>query len=327
MSAPLDLAGRVQVYLAERRSLGFGMRCPSQALPSFARFVEASQHSGPLSVELMTQWARQARGGNPSTVTVARKLASLRPFLGWLQQFDPRTEVPDDASFGPIPGRVSPHIYQLAEILALLQAAHQLGSIDALRSATYETLFGLMASTGLRISEALRLSDHDVDLEAGVLTIRQTKFCKSRLVPVHPSAVAPLAAYRALRSQLVGTPVLGSFFVGSRGQRRGLPLGNRQVARTFMQLRDQLGWVDRGGHGRPRVHDLRHSFAVRRLTLWHEQGGDLDQRMLALSTYMGHVKISYTYWYLTGTPELMALAGARFERFADSQCVQEPQDV
>lgn len=104
-------------------------------------------------------------------------------------------------------------------------------------------------------------------------------------------------------------------------------MGNRQVAHTFTQLRDQLGWVDRGGHGRPRVHDLRHSFAVRRLTLWHEQGGDLDQRMLALSTYMGHVKISYTYWCLTGTPELMSLAGARFERFADSQCVQEPQDV
>lgn len=184
-----------------------------------------------------------------------------------------------------------------------------------------------MASTGLRTSEALRLSDHDVDLEAGVLTIRQTKFRKSRLVPVQPSAVASLAAYRALHSQLVGATVLASFFVGSRGQSRGLPLGKRRVAHTFTQLRGQLGWVDRGGYGQPRVHDLRHSFAVRRLTLWDEKGADLDQRMLALSTSMGHVKISYTYWYLTSTPELMALAGARFERFADAQCVQEPQDA
>ena len=123
------------------------------------------------------------------------------------------------------------------------------------------------------------------------------------------------------------TTPLTPFFVGSRGLRRGEPLGDRQVHRMFGQLRQQLGWVDRGGHGQPRVHDLRHSFAVRRLTLWHEQGVDLDQRMLALSTYMGHVKISNTYWYLTGVPELMALAGARFERFADAQHAGEFDDA
>jgi integrase len=108
-----------------------------------------------------------------------------------------------------------------------------------------------------------------------------------------------------------------TFFVGSRGLHLGEPLGDRQVHRVFCQLREQLGWIDRGGHGRPRVHDLRHSFAVRRMILWHQQGANLDQRMLALSTYMGHINISSTYWYLSGVPELMALAGARFERFAD----------
>ena len=133
--------------------------------------------------------------------------------------------------------------------------------------------------------------------------------CASTL---HPSAIGPLAAYRALRRQHVRPTPRTTFFVSSRGVRRGEPLGDRQAHRMFAQLRQQLGWVDRGGHGQPRVHDLRHSFAVRRLTLWHEQGADLDQRMLALSTYMGHVKISNTYWYLSGVPELMALAGARF---------------
>jgi integrase len=326
MNAPVDLAARVQEYLLERRQLGFGMRTPLHTLPSFARFVQTAKHTGPLTVELMAQWARQAKGGKAGAATCARKLAALRPFLGWLQQFEPATEVPDDWSFGPIPGRVAPHIYRPEEIVALLLAARRLGPCGDLRAATYETLFGLIASTGLRISEALALADVEVDLDAGVLTVRQTKFGKSRLVPVHPSAIQPLAEYRALRRLQARNTPLTPFFVGSRGVRRGEPLGGRQVHRIFAQLRSQLGWVDRGGHGQPRVHDLRHSFAVQRLILWHEQGVDIDQRMLALSTFMGHVKISYTYWYLTGVPELMALVGAKFERFADAQRAGEFDD-
>lgn len=317
MSAPAELAARVQEYLIERRGLGFKMRSPGHALGTFARFITDTGHAGPLTVELMAQWARQAQGGQASIETAARRLAWLRPFMRWLQQFEPNTEIPDESSFGPIPGRVAPHIYREDEIVALLGAARELGPSDGLRAATYETLFGLIASAGLRISEALGLTDLDVDLDAGVLTVRLTKFGKSRLVPLHPSAIGPLVAYRALRRQHVRTTARTTFFVGWRGRRRGEPLSDRQAHRTFAQLRQQLRWVDRGGHGQPRVHDLRHSFAVRRLTLWHEQGADLDQRMLALSTYMGHVKISNTYWYLTSVPELMALAGARFERFAD----------
>ena len=197
-----------------------------------------------------------------------------------------------------------------------MQEAGKLGPSDGLRAATYATLFGLISATGLRIGEALGLTDIDVDLVAGVLTVRGAKFGKSRLVPVHPSVIAPLAAYRATRMKQVPNAPQSLFFVGSRGIHRGKPLGDRQVHRIFKQLRTQLGWVDRGGHGQPRIHDLRHSFAVKRLTLWHEQDLDLNQRMLALSTYMGHARISHTYWYLTGVPELMALAGARFECFA-----------
>lgn len=317
MSAHLDLQARVQEYLAERRHLGFHLRSSGNALTNFARFVVGSQHSGPLTVELMAHWARQARGGDATPEAAARRLAALRPFLSWLQQFEPGTEVPDGSTFGPLPGRGTPHIYHENEIVALLAAARKLGPSDGLRAATYETLFGLIASAGLRISEAMGLADVDVDLDACVLTVRQTKFGKSRLVPLHQSVIAPLADYRVLRRRHVRATPRTPFFIGSRGLRLGEPLGDRQVHRMFAQLRCQLGWVNRGGHDQPRVHDLRHSFAVRRLTLWHEQGVDVNQRMLALSTYMGHTKISSTYWYLTGVPELMALAGARFERFAD----------
>jgi integrase len=131
--------------------------------------------------------------------------------------------------------------------------------------------------------------------------------------------VAALERYRRLRTRHLRTTAQTPFFVGSRGQRLGLPLDERQVHRVFNELVDRLGWVNRGAHHRPRIHDLRHSFAVRRLMLWHAQGTDIDQAMLALSTYLGHAKISNTYWYLTGVPELMALAGDKFERFVHDQ--------
>lgn len=316
MSAPVDLRAKAQEFLRERRSLGFPLISRGQALLSFVSFIEDAKYLGSVTADLAAQWARQAHDSNASSETFARRLANLRPFLRWLQQFDPAAEVPDESIFGPIPGRVAPHIYHEDEILALIQATRKLGPSDGLRAATYETLFGLIASTGLRISEALGLADIDVDLTAGVLTVRVAKFGKSRLVPVHPSVIAPLTAYRATRIKHVPNTSEPFFFVGSRGVLRGKPLGDRQAHRIFAQLRKELGWVDRGGHGQPRIHDLRHSFAVRRLTLWHKEGIDLNQRMLALSTYMGHVKISNTYWYLTGVPELMALAGARFECFA-----------
>jgi integrase len=211
---------------------------------------------------------------------------------------------------------MTPHVYREPEIVELLAAARQLGPNGGLRPAVMETLFGLLACTGLRISEALGLLDADVDLRASVLTIRQSKFGKTRLVPLHPSAVEALACYRAQRARHVRTAPESPFFVASRGQLLGQPVGDRQVHRVFDQLRRQLGWVDRGSHGTPRIHDLRHAFAVRRLVLWHEQGEDINQRMLALSTYLGHVKVSSTYWYLTGVPELMGLLGQAFERYA-----------
>jgi integrase len=152
---------------------------------------------------------------------------------------------------------------------------------------------------------------------ASRLTIRQTKFAKSRQLPMHPSTVKALARYRRQRALHVATTAETPFLIGSRGRRLGQPLGDRQAHRVFNALRDNLGWVNRGAHDAPRLHDLRHTFVVRRLMLWHADGTDIDQMMLALSTYLGHAEIFYTYWYLTAVPELMALAGGKFERFAD----------
>ena len=323
MSAHISLQARVADYLAERRRLGFELGTMGLALASFTRYTNSVHHRGPLSIDLMAEWARHDKRNRGNPQTWARRLKLLRPFTRYLRQFDPRTEVPDDSVFGPVRGRVAPHIYREEEIVDLLAAAHELRPHGGLRPATFETLFGLIASAGLRVSEALDLLDADVDLKFAMLTVRQTKFAKSRQLPLHPSTVEALMRYRRLRNQQVRTTDATLFFVGTRGRLLGQPLGDRQVHRVFNELRDQLGWVNRGAHDGPRIHDLRHSFAVRRVMLWHAQGIDVDQAMLSLSTYLGHAKVSNTYWYLTGVPELMALAGSKFERFAEAPGVDD----
>jgi integrase len=323
MSAHISLQARVADYLAERRRLGFELGTMGLALASFTRYTNSVHHRGPLSIDLMAEWARHDKRNRGNPQTWARRLKLLRPFTRYLRQFDPRTEVPDDSVFGPVRGRVAPHIYREEEIVDLLAAAHELRPHGGLRPATFETLFGLIASAGLRVSEALDLLDADVDLKFAMLTVRQTKFAKSRQLPLHPSTVEALMRYRRLRNRQVRTTDATPFFVGTRGRLLGQPLGDRQVHRVFNELRDQLGWVNRGAHDGPRIHDLRHSFAVRRVMLWHAQGIDVDQAMLSLSTYLGHAKVSNTYWYLTGVPELMALAGSKFERFAEAPGVDD----
>lgn len=317
MSAHISVQQRVADYLAERHRLGFTLRSRDTLLAGFARYVSDRKHRGPLTADLMIEWARQDKWQRGTPSTWAARLAIIRHFARYLKQFEPDTEVPEEAVFGPEAGRVAPHIFHEQEVIDLLAAARQLGPPGSTRPATYETLFGLIASTGLRVSEALHLRDDDVDLKRGMLTIRQTKFAKSRLLPVHPTTAAALATYRKTRARHVVTAADMPFLISSPGRRLGMPLGDRQAHRVFNMLRDRLGWVNRGGHAAPRLHDLRHTFAVRRLMRWHADGTDIDQMMLALSTYMGHAEIFYTYWYLTAVPELMALAGGKFERFAD----------
>jgi integrase len=317
MSAHIGLQARVDDYLSERRQLGFQLRSRDTLLADFAKYVTDRDHRGPLTVELMADWVKTGKGGLGTPETWFRRMAVLRRFIRYLQQFEPQTEMPDALIFGPKPRRVAPHIYNEEEIVELLAAAHQLGPRGSLRPATFETLFGLMASTGLRISEAIHLQDADVDLKSGLLIVRQTKFAKSRQLPLHPSTVEALTRYRRQRKRHVPTTADTPFLIGSRGQWLGESLSDRQTRRVFNALRDSLDWVNRGAHAAPRLHDLRHTFAVRRLMRWHSEGADVDQMMLALSTYLGHTKISCTYWYLSAIPELMALVGGKFEHFVD----------
>lgn len=267
----------------------------------------------------MAGWARCDKGNSGNPETWARRLGKLRPFTRYLQQFEPLTEVPNDFTFGRIGQRPAPHIYIEQEVIELLAAARRLGPRPGLRGATYETLFGLMASTGLRVSEAVNLLDTDVDLKVGMLTIRLTKFAKSRYVPMHPSVVSVLRRYQSLRNLHVEFTEEMPFFVGTRGRCKGHFLGLRQVHKVFDGLRYQLGWVNRGTNDAPRIHDLRHTFIVNRVMLWHTQGVNVDQQMLALSTYVGHAKITNTYWYLSGVPQLMAVAANKFEAFTQMQ--------
>ena len=316
MSSDTTLQALVERYLDERHRLGFSARTQAYALRSFARHVHAVGHVGPITIEVMAGWARSDSHASSDPRTWARRLKLLRSFMRWLLQFEPGCEVPDDAIFGRLPERLAPHIYSEQEIIDLLAAARKLGPAPGLRGIVYETLFGLLASTGMRISEALALTNADVDLKQGMLTIHLAKFGKSRQVPLHPTTVEALRLYRG-RRDLAGISAQDEapFFVGTRGRRRGTPLGDRQVHRVFIELRERLGWRNRGAHHAPRIHDLRHTFVVRRIVLWQAQGVDVDQAMLSLSTYVGHAMVTNTYWYLSAVPELMALAAGRFETF------------
>lgn len=182
-----------------------------------------------------------------------------------------------------------------------------------LRPLTYQTLWGLLACTGLRVSEALNLTRAQVDLDHGILRIEQTKFHKSRLVPLHPTTTDALRRYAVARDRQWGPCGKGAFLTGPTGQ----ALCYHSVSRTFRRLCCALGWYKGNGElSRPRIHDLRHSFACRRLLCWYRRGQNVHRLIAALSTYLGHGKVTDTYWYLTGTPELLAVAAGRFERFA-----------
>lgn len=303
-----SFVGLVEEYLALRRGLGFQLETARWLLLDFARYAARTGHRGPLTVDLAVRWALSSRSSDPAQA--ARRIAVVRQFARHRAVLDPTTEVPPAGLLGRVPRRKQAHIYSDAEIDALLQQTCLLLPRRGLRPKTYAAFFSLLVSTGLRLSEACNLTLGDVDLTEGVLTVREGKYRKSRLVPLHATVTRALAQYAVLR--------------GSRSNRffrtdRTPVLAPAAVEKTFSRLRQRLGWSAEGRARRPRIHDLRHTFAVRRLLRWYEDGADVDRKMLALSTYLGHAKVTDTYWYLSAVPELMAIASGRFERFAEQE--------
>jgi len=311
MSGGISMMVAVQQYLDERRQLGFELIAPGTELMRFARYADARDHRGPLTQDLIVGWARE-HVKRTSVVTAARRLETVRPFAAYYRQFEPATEIPPLGILGRGHRRLVPHIYTDRELTQLLRATDLLTPHDGLRPMVYRTLFGLIAAAGLRLSEALNLTIGDVDLAAGAVTIRQTKFRKSRCLPLHSSVVQALDSYVRSRSRCHATDPDAPFFVSQAGA----TLPKRTVENVFRRLQPHLDWQARGDYPVPRIHDLRHTFAVRRLQRWREEAQSIDHGMFWLCTYLGHAKISDTYWYLTGVPELMDSIGARFERFA-----------
>ncbi len=309
MSRKPNMVQQVQAYLTHRRAMGFDLRSSESLLLSFAKFVEQSGWRRPLTTDLILRWVRLPK--STSSSYNSSRLSAVRGFARYLAARDNRHEVPD-WRLTPRVFRMQPHIYDEHQLEQLLAAAGRMRPTYELRPLVYQTLFGLLASTGLRISEALKLTRGQVDLERGILRIEQTKFKKSRLVPLHSTATRALRHYAVARDRQWGTQSEGAFFVG----RRGLALDRILVSVAFRRLRSELGWHrGNGGWSRPRIHDLRHSFACRCLLRWYQDGENVHNRIAALSTYLGHSSVANTYWYLTAVPELLAIAGSRFERF------------
>jgi len=301
----------VEDYLRVRRETGFALEIAGYRLLAFGRFADQAGHSGPVTFELAVRWAQALPCR--SRLTSAWKLQILRPFLKYRSQFDPGTAIAPRGFFGSTHRRLVPHIYTKQEIVALLQAADHLVPTKGIRPATYRTLFGLLASTGLRISEALHLRPQELDFAYGILTVSQTKFRKSRLVPLHPTTVAALKRYVDFKKGKFGGHGTETFFVSDRCK----PLPYPTVCNTFAYLRRNLAWIGRGGYALPRIHDIRHTFITRSLLDSYRRNKSPDHIVDTLSTYVGHAKVTDTYWYVSATPEIMAVAAKRFAKLVE----------
>lgn len=295
-------------YLTVRRSLGYALRDTARCLGKFLAFAK-SEGASHVSTDLALRWVAQASLVQPATR--AARLGMVRCFATWCKTMDPATEIPPEGLLPHKYRRTQPYIYSDDEVLRIIDAARQLPSRNGLRAHTYATLFGLLAVTGMRVSETVGLDRRDVDLEEGILTLRRTKLGKTRLVPVQSSTLAVLRGYADRRDQLLGSSFSEGFFL-SEHRTRITGWGARY---NFAKVSRAVGLrAPAGGHrhGRgPRLHDMRHRFAVQALLAWYRAGRNVEAEIPKLATYLGHIHVSDTYWYLEAVPELLGLARDR----------------
>ena len=308
-----DLHNHLDRYLELRRALGFQMRIEGRLLQDFATFLQGRTLAEPLIAQAAIDWAC-SRGGSEWQ---AKRLSIARCFLVHLRAHFPDVEVPPPGII-PSGARPTPYIYSEAQILALMNEAQALKPAGSLRPQTYAALIGLLASCGLRPGEAVRLRRADVELDSQPprLVVRETKFRKSRLVPIDASTAEALRSYATTRKQLGFDDLSPSFFVAEGGS----PLAYSTVGRTFHGIASRCLTIHptAGRHG-PNLRCLRHTFAVRRILEWYTRGLDVHKYLPHLSVYLGHAKPKHTYWYLTATPELLSTAGSRFESFVNQR--------
>jgi integrase/recombinase XerD len=294
-------------YLALRQAMGFKMHDAHRLLSQFVDFLNG-QGATFITTAWAVGWATQPCHVQPAEW--ARRLRLVRGFAQYQCATDPRTQVPSPHLLSYRPQRHTPYLYSDAEIAQLIEAASRLASATGLRACTYVTLFALLAVTGMRLSELLALDRDEVDLQDGLLTIRHTKFRKSRCLPLHPTTQQALCRYGHRRDHVYPIPKSPSFFVSEKGLR----LTPWAVRATFIKLSRQIGLRGPSDSHGPRLHDFRHRFAIQTLVRWYREDVDVDRHLPELSTYLGHVKVSDTYWYVSATPELLGLATQRLEQ-------------
>lgn len=298
-------------YIKLRRALGFKLTDMHYFLKNFTSFMER-EHAPYITTELALRWAKQPQNTLPAWWS--KRLSAIRSFARHMKTMDPRHEVPPNGILPNKYQRCTPYIYSNEEVLALLQACECLPRGNGLRRHTYYTVFGLLAVTGMRIGEITALQRKDVDLTQGILTIRDTKFQKSRSIPVHESTVYVLRVYAHLRDQIFPDCKVSNFFLTDFGTGPS-HLAIRSIRHAFIQLSRKIGLRKPTDSNGPRVHDLRHRFAVNTIIRWYRQGVNVDHHIPILSTYLGHTKPSDTYWYLSSVPELIGLTATRLEKY------------
>jgi integrase len=296
-----SLDEHVDRYLALRRSVGFQLKDYDTSLSDFARYA---QTCGETTVRVKTAMAWASEGSTDGTR--GRRLSMVRGLARYLSAFDPATEIPPRGPFSTA-ARSTPHIFSESEIARVMRAAGDL--VPARFAATMATLIGLMASTGLRPAEVRRLDRGDVDLAAGQITVWHSKSGRSRRLPVHDSTVQALANYAAIHA-CGPAPRDEAFFANCKGAR----LSAGVLSTAFRDLRERASITTADRHRPALIGDLRHTFAVTTILSWHRAGIDVQRQLPVLSAYLGHVNPAQTYWYLQGTPELMAMVAERLER-------------
>ena len=309
----ISVSERVEQYLVQREAFGSGLSASAvHTLRKFAAFA-VGEGAGHVTTELFPRW-KDRQSGAANLQSWAYRLSHVRTFARWLQTLDPQTEVPAQGLIPSRRRRPRPYIYTDKEVAHIVTEAARLPSAYGLRGPTCATLFGLLAVTGLRIGETLRLDDSDMDTNEAILQIRHAKNGRNRTVPIAPCTAERLADYRSLRDRILHSVDTPAFFLGERGQRVRVA----SAERSFAQVSREIGLRERQPSGRrgtgPRLHDLRHTMAARTLIDWYRSGLDPDREMYKLSTWLGHSSPGETYWYLEAVPELLQLATRRAER-------------